>query len=61
MTKTLEQLIESARSVKMNAAERDAQRQSFAYGNSKLENRRITRGLIKRQSKALAAEDAQKH
>jgi len=46
MTKELEKLLETAKSVKMSAADREAQRRSFAYGNTKIENERITKEMI---------------
>ena len=46
MTKTLAALIERARTVKMTAEQREAQRRSFAYGNTKIENDLITREMI---------------
>lgn len=46
MTEKLTALIERARSVKMTSAEKEAQRRSFAYGNTKIENERITREMV---------------
>ena len=50
MDMTLEELIQKARTTTMTPEEREAQRQSFAYGNTKLENDRITRDTIRRAS-----------
>ena len=50
----LEKLIEIARDVEMSASEREAQRQSFAYGNTKIENDKITRKMISEQASRLA-------
>ena len=57
MSKELEILLESARNVQMTRKEREAQRRSFAYGNSKIENERITRKAIDQEAESLAAED----
>ena len=46
MSKELEQLIEQARRQKMTPEQREEQRRSFAYGNTKIENDRITRRMI---------------
>lgn len=48
----LEQIIEKAKKYRMTASEMEEQRQSFAYGNAKIENDRITKAMI---SKAAAA------
>jgi len=47
MTRKLASLIERARSVRMTSAQREEQRRSFAYGNTKIENDRITRKMVK--------------
>jgi hypothetical protein len=46
MTEKLAALIERARSVKMTKAQKEEQRRSFAYGNTKIENERITRKMV---------------
>ena len=46
MTKDLQELVERARKIEMTAAEVTAQRQSFAYGNTHIENSRITRQMV---------------
>jgi hypothetical protein len=46
VTKTLAALIERAKSVKMTPDQQEAQRRSFAYGNTKIENDLITREMI---------------
>ena len=43
MTEDLAILVERAKSVKMTNQEKDQQRKSFAYGNTKIENDLITR------------------
>jgi hypothetical protein len=46
MTKELEELIERARKIEMTPEQAAEQRRSFAYGNTHIENERITRELI---------------
>ncbi len=46
MAEELEQLIEAARMRPVSEAEREAQRRSFAYGNAKIENDRITWEMV---------------
>ncbi|HEU5340304.1 hypothetical protein [Edaphobacter sp.] len=46
MNQELTRLIEAARKRPFSDAEREAQRRSFAYGNAKIENSRITREMI---------------
>ena len=53
MTEKLSALIEKARSVRMSARESEEQRRSFAYGNTKIENERITRAMIDERAEAL--------
>jgi hypothetical protein len=57
MAGELEQLLERARRVQMSAAQREEQRRSFAYGNTRIENPLITRETVDRQAEALKAED----
>ena len=56
----LDTLIERAKGVTMTPEEREKQRQSFAYGNSNIENERITRDSIREESKKLAAANGKK-
>jgi hypothetical protein len=51
----LQQLIERARSVTMTPAQKEEQRRSFAFGNTKIENERITRQIIDDAAEALKA------
>jgi hypothetical protein len=55
MTSKLEALIERARSVHMTAYEKEEQRRSFAYGNTRIENKAITRDTIDVQAELLNA------
>lgn len=53
MTKELQELMSRAGKVEMTSEQREIQRQSFAYGNTNIENERITREMIKLQAKKL--------
>lgn len=53
MTAMLEKLLAEARTVKMTALDREEQRRSFAFGNSNIENERITRETIDRAAEEL--------
>ena len=53
MSNELEDLIEKSKSVRMTPEEREEQRRSFAYGNSKIGNDRITREIIDREADLL--------
>ena len=53
MTKEFKELLEKAKQVVMTPSEKEAQRRSFAYGNTRIENRNITRETIDRAAEAL--------
>ena len=53
MTEALEKLISEARKVVSSAEEREQQRRSFAFGNTSIENSRITRETIDREAENL--------
>jgi hypothetical protein len=55
MTDALRILIETARKVQMSSDEREAQRRSFAYGNTHFENEKITREMVDREAERLLA------
>jgi hypothetical protein len=46
MTKDLQELIERARKIEMTGDQLGEQRRSFAYGNTHIENERITREMV---------------
>lgn len=50
MNANLIELIRKARDTTMTVEQRETQRQSFAYGNTKLENNKITRAKVRRAS-----------
>jgi hypothetical protein len=56
MTKNLEELVERTRKITMSAEQIRAQRQSFAYGNTKIENERITREMVVEIDRRLESE-----
>jgi hypothetical protein len=58
MSKELQALLDVARNVQMTSDEREQQRRSFAYGNTRIENERITKAMIERAAKALAEEES---
>ena len=55
MDNNIREMLNRASVAGMSAEQREAQRQSFAYGNTKFENDRITRATIERASRDLAA------
>ena len=46
MSSELEKLLEKAKAGEMTPEEKEVQRRSFAYGNAKIENERITRETV---------------
>ena len=53
MSKEIKALLEAAKSGKMTPQEQEEQRRSFAYGNTKIENERITRETIDKEAESL--------
>ena len=56
----LNEMLKRARTSEMSPEQREEQRQSLAYGNTKFENDRITRSTIDHASKELAAQSKTK-
>jgi hypothetical protein len=56
MTKELQELIDRARKIEMTPDQLRDQRRSFAYGNTHIENDRITREMIAALDARLEAE-----
>lgn len=52
----LQQLIDAARVHQFTPEERKAPRRSFAYGNTKIENDRVTREMVDEQDELLKVE-----
>ena len=57
MTKNLEELVIRARKITMTSAQLGEQRQSFAYGNTHIENERITREMVAEADKKIETRD----
>jgi hypothetical protein len=57
MTKKLEELIERARRITMTESQLREQRQSFAYGNTHIENERITREMVAEADRKIETHD----
>jgi hypothetical protein len=56
MVEELKRLLEASRLHPMSADEKEAQRRSFAYGNTAFENPLITREMVDDEARKLAAE-----
>jgi len=54
MTKYLQDLLEAAKKFVLTAEDKEQQRRSFAYGNSVIENSRITREMVDRAADELS-------
>ena len=57
MTKELQELVQRARKIEMTVDQVTAQRQSFAYGNTHIENERITREMVTEADEKIARSD----
>ena len=53
MTDALKKLIDATKTLEQSAGQREQQRRSFVYGNTKFENDRITREMVDRQAELL--------
>ena len=53
MANDLVELLDRAKKILMTREQREAQRRSFAYGNTKIENDRITRETIDHEAESL--------
>lgn len=60
MTEELSKLVEAARKRPFSDAEREAQRRSFAYGNAKIENSRVTWEMVIEADEEIKAQIAAK-
>lgn len=56
MTNRLQELLNEARKNVSTSQEKEEQRRSFAYGNTKIENSRITRETIDQEAESLRKE-----
>lgn len=55
MTDKIQPLLDAARKVRMSSDEIEEQRVSFAYGNTKIENDRITRETVLKEAEYIRA------
>jgi hypothetical protein len=55
MPTRLQELLDEARKNVPTPQEKEEQRRSFAYGNTKIENPRITREMVDQEADALGA------
>ncbi len=53
MTAELQKLLEDAKNVVVSSEQEEEQRRSFAFGNTNIENARITRETIDKEAEAL--------
>lgn len=60
MTNALAELLEKARSIKMTPRELQEQRVSFVYGNTNIENERITKQMVAELDEELIRESEKK-
>jgi hypothetical protein len=58
MTNRLQQLLDEAKKTVPTAEEKEEQRRSFAYGNTKIENPRITRETVDHEAESLGKQSA---
>jgi len=56
MSEELEKLLAAAKKHALTQAEKEEQRRSFAYGNTKIENARITRGMVDKEAERMKEE-----
>lgn len=55
MASELEELLRAAKGKSLTLAEKEEQRRSFAYGNTNIENPRITRETVDQEAESLKA------
>lgn len=53
MTRELQELLNAAKKVVVTPEQKEEQRRSFAFGNTNIENPRITRETIDKEAEAL--------
>lgn len=58
MTDALQELIAKARTIKMDDNQMREQRLSFVYGNTHIENSRITREMVEEADKRVTEDEA---
>jgi hypothetical protein len=58
MSRELQQLLDAARVRRFTPSEKEEHRRSFAFGNTNIENSRVTREIIDREAEVLEREKA---
>jgi|HubBroStandDraft_4_1064222.scaffolds.fasta_scaffold1680377_2 hypothetical protein len=53
MTKELQKLLAASENFVMSPEQKEEQRRSFVFGNTRIENRGITREMVNKQAEAL--------
>ena len=53
MNEDLDKLLDRAATIRMSDADKEAQRQSFAYGNAHIENDKVTREMVAAAAKRI--------
>jgi len=53
MTKELQELLDAAKTLEITPEHKEEQRRSFAFGNTNIENSRITRKTVDEEAEAL--------
>lgn len=53
MSEKLDELLEKAKKVELSPQQKEEQRRSFAYGNTNIENSRITRETVDQEAEDL--------
>jgi hypothetical protein len=53
MTSELQELLEATKNIEMSVEQKEEQRRSFAYGNTNIENPRITRETVDQEAESL--------
>lgn len=59
MSNELKQLLEAASRADLTSEEKEEQRRSFVYGNTKIENDRITRELVDQEADRLKSGESE--
>jgi len=53
VTKELQELLDAAKNVEISPEQKEEQRRSFVFGNTNIENSRITRETVDKEADAL--------
>lgn len=55
-THELQKLLDAAKNCELSSSEKEDQRRSFAFGNTNIENPRITRDTVNQEAESLKEE-----